>query len=468
MADEELSRVSAVSLSDSIRSRRISAVEAVNASLETIERLDGDIHAFITVCPEAAREEAARLDDLAGRGEFLGPLHGIPIGVKDLVATKGIRTTKGSLRHVHDIPETDDLVVARLKDAGAVIVGKTNTPEFGFGALCRNEIAGNTKNPYAQDRSSGGSSGGSAAAVATGMVALAHGEDFGGSVRTPASFCNVVGFRPSAGLVPRVPKGPPWDTLLAHGVLARSVEDAALMLQVMAGGDPRDPATLYAPPLDEILLPPVDSTAIRINFSTDLGIAEIDSEVATVFAQKCNVISEEFPNTGNGCPDFEGAQDCFGTLRAALLFHDLGPLLDADDPPLSETVRWNVARGADIYAYQFIAAETVRGDIYRRCVSFFQNVDVLVTVSASVPPFPLDQENVEVINSKPTRNIIDYLAITYVISLVGLPAISIPAGKTPEGLPVGIQLIAGPGQDRKLLEVAAHMERVLGFRHEFP
>ena len=468
MNPDEIPRATAASLAAAIREGSITATMAVDACLDAIDRLDDDLHAFVTVAPDAARARAASLDGLARQGRFLGPLHGIPVAIKDLVATEGIRTTRGSLRHIDDIPKTDDLVVARLKDAGAVIVGKTNTPEFGFGALCRNEIAGNTANPYAPDRSSGGSSGGSAVAVATGMVPLTHGTDFGGSVRTPASFCNVVGVRPSAGRVPRVPKGLPWETLLAHGALARTVEDAHLMLAVMSGGDRRDPSSLFAVALDATGPAPVDPAAVRIGFSADLGITEVDADVEAVFAEASQAIRQAFPNSRDICPDFTGARDSFETLRAAMLFHDLGPLLDRVDPPLTETVRWNVERGRDITAARFLAAEAARGEIIGRCVSYFDDMDVLVTVSASVPPFPLDQDNVEAINGKPTRNIIDYLAITYAISLVGLPAVSIPAGCTPEGLPVGIQLVAGPGEDAKLLALAAHMERELGFRHTFP
>lgn len=464
----EFEHRSARDLASAMAAGETTARATIEESLRSIERQDPAIRAFITVAANQALETADNLDRSLASGETPGPLHGVPVGIKDLTATAGIRTTQGSLRHIEDVPAVDDLVVARLRQAGAVIVGKTNTPEFGFGALCTNGIAGNTVNPFAPGYSSGGSSGGSAAAVAAGMIPLAHGSDFGGSVRTPASFCNVVGYRPGAGLVPRVPKPLPWDSLLSHGVLARNVGDAALMVAIMSGGDARDPVSLHAGQLrwpDERQMEPQD---LRVAASLDLGIADIDPAVAAIFASAVEAISGLCGKVTMSAPDFTGAKRAFETLRAAMLFHGLGPLLDAHDPPLSETVRWNLLRGKDIAASDFLRAESVRGSIYSSCCDFFSGIDVLVTPAASVPPFPLDQENVETVAGRPTANIIDYLAITYAISLVGLPAISIPAGFTPEGLPVGIQLIGKPGGDAELLAIAELFERELGLSYTPP
>tara|TARA_R110000868_G_scaffold408138_5_gene690486 strand:- start:4523 stop:5992 length:1470 start_codon:yes stop_codon:yes gene_type:complete len=461
-------RMSAVDLVRAIRMGEISAQDAVDASLSTIEKCDHDLHSFITIAADSARKSAQKLDDIQAGGGALGPLHGVPVAVKDLTLTAGIRTTFGSARHAQHVPVDDDLVVSRLKVAGAIIIGKTNTPEYGFGALCKSAPGGNTVNPYDARRSSGGSSGGSAVAVATGMTPLAHGTDFGGSVRTPASFCNIVGFRPGAGRIPRVPKGMPWETLMSHGVLARSVEDAALMASVLSGGDERDPASLFAPAISAELSDSTSRQDIRIKISPDLGCLEIDTDVANVFDIAVSALRPYFPNIEQGCPNFEGAIGAFEVIRAAMLFHHLGPLLDSHENPLSETVRWNVARGRNLTAEELIQAETMRGKIIARCVAFFKDTDVLIIPSASVLPFPLDQENVDQINGQKMSSIIDYLAVTFFISLSGLPCISIPAGFSDGGLPVGIQLVAGPGRDNNLIRIAALVSDLCGFKHAFP
>lgn len=450
-----------------LAAREISAAQLVEETLAVIAELDPHHHAFITVAADTARQRAREIDAAAADGRLLGPLHGLPVAIKDLTPTAGIRTTRGSRHHLDDVPDEDDLVVARLRNAGAIIIGKTNTPEFGFGALCRNEIAGNTVNPYARERTSGGSSGGSAVAVATGMVPLAHGTDFGGSVRTPASFCSIVGFRPGAGTVPRMPKGLPWETLATHGILARSAGDAELMLQAIAGGDPRDPVSVHAP-----AFVPADGMpalgALRLAASPDLCIATIDPAVASVFEGAVTAIAGAGAGVTRSAPDFSGAQQAFETLRAAMLFHDFGPLLDRPGSMLSPTVRWNVERGRGIAANDVIAAEVARGRIYQSCIALFDDVDFLLTPSASVLPFPLDQEEILEIAGKPLRNIVDYLTITYAVSLTGLPAMSIPCGWTGDGLPVGMQIVGPPRSEAALLAFGRRLEHDLSFRHRFP
>lgn len=464
-ASADLSRLSAGELAGRIQTGRATATEAVDAALAVVEEQDGRLHAFVTVDAEGARREARRLDALAANGRFVGPLHGVPLAVKDLLPTAGLRTTRGSLLHRDDVPPEDDLVVSRLRAAGAVIVGKTNTPEFGFGALCSNEIAGSTANPYAPDRTSGGSSGGAAVAVATGMAALSLGTDFGGSARTPASFCNVVGFRPGAGVVPKVPKAALWETMATYGTLTRTVGDARLMLSAMTGRDARDPASVEAPDLS------ADLSAVeglRLAASSDLGIATISSEVSAAFAGAVDRIRLAGLPVADDRPDFSGAQDAFETLRAAMLFHDFGHLLEKPGYVPSATLRWNVERGRDISAAAWLDAESVRARIYQHCVAFFERFDFLLLPAASVGPWPLTQAEVTEIDGRPLRHIIDYLTITYAISLVGLPAISIPGAWTSNGLPFGLQIVAGPRRDAGLLAFAEYLERELGFRHSFP
>ncbi|WP_226582559.1 amidase [Acuticoccus sediminis] len=454
----EITALAATELADAIRAGSVSAAEATEASLAAIAAEDPALHAFVTVDAEGARTAARALDERRASGDLAGPLHGVPVAIKDLVDVEGLPTTRGSLRHANDIAPADDLVVARLRAAGAVIVGKTNTPEFGFGALCRNPVGGNTGNPAAPGRSSGGSSGGSAAAVAAGMVPLAHGTDFGGSVRTPASFCGIVGFRPGPGLIPSATKPLAWNALAVHGVLARTVADAALMASVMSGGDPRDPISLDARAGS---FAPQDVPAARLAASADLGgITPIDPAVRSVFERALGRIPDTF-GVVRAAPDLGGAPEAFATLRAAIILHELGPLLTAAGPPLSPTVRWNIEQGVGISAADYLAAEAARSRLYRASLAFFETHDFLLTVAASVPPFPLDQEDVEAIDGTPMANPIAYLAVTSAISLIGLPAISVPCGRTGEGLPVGLQIVGPPRSEARLLGLAARLHAIL-------
>ncbi|NLH82024.1 MAG: amidase [Phyllobacteriaceae bacterium] len=464
-AEADPSRLSARALATAIRAGRWTARGVVEVLLDRVARLDGDLHAFVTVAAETARIEADRLDAAARQGRFVGPLHGVPFAVKDLIDTAGIRTTRGSMLHRDHVPTRDDPVVARLKAAGGIVLGKTNTPEFGFGALCCNQIAGNTVNPFARDRTSGGSSGGAAVAVATGMVPVSLGTDFGGSVRTPASFCDVVGLRPGPGLLPRHPKSASWETLATPGLLTRDAADAAFVLQIAAGADRRDPTTVRTPPWR-----PAAGLAARprVAATLDLGIATIAHDVADAFATavarlKTTVgLEVDFAH-----PDFAGAQQAFETLRAAMLHHDFMPLLETRGEAISPTVRWNVERGAGLSADALLDAEATRARIYGACVDFFERYDFLVLPAASVAPFPLDLEDVLAIDGRPLRNIVDYLTPTSAISLVGLPALSLPAGFIDGRLPFGLQIVAPPGGEAELLAFAARLEREPGFGHAF-
>jgi len=462
---------SALQLIDQIARQEVRSLDAVQACLAQIEQQDRTLQAYITVCAEAAIAAAEEADAAVKRGDRLPPLHGVPIAIKDLAATAGIRTTYGSQLYQNHVPTYDDLCVARLKAAGAIILGKTNTPEFGMGAHCTNTLCGPTATPYDPHRSSGGSSGGSAVAVATGMAYLAHGTDMGGSVRTPASFCDVVGLRPSAGRIPRYPKLLPGEVLSTDGVLARCVEDAALMLSVMAGYDSRDPISLATPrwEMPEFSDAVCDrlSGKIRLAYSTDLGIAVIDPVVRDVFegaiarlASICDYIVPEHP-------DCSTAKVTFETLRAAIIYQAHHRQLENHAEQLSSTVRWNIERGNGITAEAFLKAEMERGRLYQRFLKFFESYDVLVTVSASVPPFPHDQPEILDINGTPLDNIIDYLMITYTLTLTGLPVVSIPCGRTPTGLPIGMQLVGKPHQEGELLQFAYLLQEQLNFRHQW-
>lgn len=461
-------QLSATALAAAIRTKQISAVEAVKASFAQIDRYNSQLKAIITDCRDRAEAEARRADEALARGESLGVLHGVPFTAKDLTATAGVRTTYGSLIYQDHVPQQDELCIARLRAAGGILIGKTNTPEFGMGAHCTNLLYGPTANPYDPSRSSGGSSGGAAVAVATGMGYLAQGTDMGGSCRTPASFCGVVGVRPSAGRIPRRRKPLLWDYLDTDGILARSVEDAALMLSVMAGEDWRDPVSIGRSnwSLPQFTEPPAAS--IKLGYSENLGIAIIDAEVAAVFQQAIRQIAPLCQQVTATHPDCSMAQFAFETLRAATLRHKQKHHYEKYADLLSPSVRWNIERGSDISAAELLQAEAERDRLYLNFLRFFDQHDILATVSASVPPYRHTESEIMQINGSPMRNIIDYLTITYTISLTGLPAVSIPCGWTESGLPIGLQLIGKPQGESELFQWAHQFQTALQCSSEIP
>jgi amidase len=468
----KLYQLSACDLAQKIQNGEIRSIEALNACFQQIDRFDHHVKAMITTCRDEAEEQARQADLALTVSHSLGPLHGVPIAIKDLTATAGIRTTYGSLIYQDYIPTQDDLCVARLKAAGAILVGKTNTPEFGMGAQTHNAIFGPTATPYDINLSSGGSSGGSAAAVAAGMAYLAQGTDMGGSVRTPASFCGVVGLRPAAGRIPRPSKPLLWETLVTDGILARTVEDAALMLSVMAGGDRRDPVAMTQPVWNSPNFTPTLCDAIegkfRVGYSADLGIAVIDQRVRSAFETAIDRMTPLCEAIAPIHPDCGEAQSTFETIRAATICHLYEHHYQRYPHLLSDTVRWNIEQGLDLTAASLLKAEAERSRLHRRFLAFFEHYDILATVSASVLPFPLTQPEVLEIDGIPLRNIIDYLTITYTITLTGLPVLSMPCVWLPSGLPIGIQLVGKPQGEVKLLQFAYLLQERLNFRHQWP
>lgn len=434
-------------MNDTARSAAATAL-----ALQRCKAQDHRLHAFITLS-DTAMEEAARLDAEGTQGL---PLAGMTLGIKDLTDTAGLRTTYGSTVFRDHVPQHDDLLVARARAAGAVIIGKTNTPEFGFGALCANALCPSTANPHDLALSSGGSSGGSAAAVAAGLVTAALGTDFGGSVRTPAAFCGVVGFRPSAGLLPAPGRPLAWNSLPTAGLITRSATDAQRLLDALAGPDPRDPLSWCGPVQD-------DRPLKRIAISRDLGVAPVAQDIAMRFEAACADLQKIAGRATTDHPDCAGAMDAFATLRAALIHHNLAPLLRQHGDLLAPTVRWNIARGEGLSAFDFLQAEAARSALYRRFSSFFEHHDVLVTPATAVMPFGVDAGEVTQIDGRPLDSLIDYLAITAIITLTGCPALSLCWWPDGEALPIGIQLVAAPGRDRALLAFAAALEGRGGF-----
>ncbi|WP_372394779.1 amidase [Azospirillum sp. HJ39] len=445
---------SATALAERLARRDLSAREAVEAHLSRIEEMEPALSAFLTVAAEAA---LARADLLDAEAAPVGPLHGLPVAVKDLTDTAGIRTTYGSALYADHVPVSSDIAVARIEAAGGIVIGKTNTPEFGFGAICRNRLYGPTCNPVDQELTSGGSSGGSAVAVAVGMAPLAHGTDFGGSVRVPASFCGIASIRPTPGLIPAPGRALGWDTLATHGVLARDTADCALLLSAMAGSDLRDPTSLFG---DRD-----DGSDSRLGATADFGVATVSQAVRDRFAEAVDRLERAGGPVAHCSPDCRDAMATFRTLRAAQTRHAFGPILAKHGEALTDTIRWNIEAGAGIGADAYLQAQAARTALYRRFVALFEEIDVLAAPACGVLPWPNAHGEVTTIDGEPVETILDYLGVTAIVTLIGFPVLTLPVGGGP--LPFGIQLIARPGEERRLIRLGRKLEREAGFVHHW-
>jgi amidase len=440
-----------------LSSREISCSELMDLHLARISQRNPELNAIVSLDEERARDGASEADRTPY--DERGPLHGLPWAFKDTHDVAGWLTTKGSPLLADNVPDRDELVVERIRRAGAVPIGKTNVPEFAAGSHTFNTIFGTTRNPVDPTRSAGGSSGGAACALASGMVPLAEGSDMGGSLRNPASFCGVYGLRPSRGRVPSWPSENQWEALGTSGPMARNVDDLALLLSVLAGPDARvplalgDPGATFAPPAMGSL------RGLRVAVSTDLGgLIEVDAEVTAVVEATADGLAAAGARVAAAEPDLSLGEDTFRTLRAWSFQAGFRDLLaehpDEFKPSLADNIRAGEGLGgADVArAYQQLTAlgETAR--------VFFESYDVLLLPTSQVPPFPADQEYPADINGQPMATYLDWMRSAYLVTVTGCPAISVPAGQTSGGLPVGVQLVATHGADRRLLEVAAAVE----------
>ena len=458
----DLAYASARELVSWVRSGRLSAEELVLASLERIDSLDPDLGAIVTLCPERALDAARAADRERSRGEPLGLLHGLPIAHKDLVDTAGIRTTYGSTLFRDHVPETDDLIVQRLRRAGAITIGKTNTPEFGAGSQTYNEVFGPTRNPYDRSKTCGGSSGGAAVALAAGMLAIADGSDMGGSLRNPASFCNVVGLRPSPGRVPNYPAPLPWSGLAVLGPMARTAADCALLLAALAGPDARAPIALQEP--GERFTAPLerDFTGVRVAWSRTLGGLPVDRRVTEALDAKRDALRALGCHIEDAEPDFSGADFIFRVLRAhhfALQFREFDA---ARLSQLKDTLVWNIEQGRGQSAELVGLAEVRRGELYHRVREFMERYEFLLAPVSQVPPFPVDEPWVREIEGVAMETYIDWMRSCFYISTVGHPALSVPFGFTEAGLPVGLQIVGRHRDDFGVLQLAHAVESAVG------
>jgi len=447
-----------------IRAGQISARELLDLHLARIAERNPELNAIVSLDEERAREGAAAADEATARKQHVGPLHGLPHAFKDTHDVAGWRTTYGSPLYADHVPDADDLVVERIRRAGAVTIGKTNVPEFAAGSHTFNTIFGTTRNPVDPTRSAGGSSGGAASALAAGMVPLADGSDMGGSLRNPASFCGVVGLRPSIGRVPDWPTESYWDNLSTAGPMARNVGDLALLLSVMAGPDRRTPFALSDP--GPRFAPPVSGTlsGLRVALSADLGGAvDVDDEVAAVVSASATTFAAAGATVEEASPDLSLADDVFRTLRAWQFQASFGEQLAEHPESFKESLADNIRAGEGLTGADVARAFERRTTVMAAASEFLSTYDVLVLPVSQVPPFPADQEFPTEIEGRPMTSYLDWMRSAYLITVTGCPAISVPAGMTPEGLPVGIQLVAPHGQDRRLLEIAAAFEAARGW-----
>ena len=457
-------------LASQIRTGNLSVREVMEAFLGRIDECNPGVNAFCTLLPqEQALELADTADRALFRGDGAGPLYGLPIAVKDLTATRGMRTTLGSRIFENNVPTEDSLLVRRLKQAGALIIGKTNTPEFGAGSHTFNALFGVTRNPYNLDKTAGGSSGGAAAAVACGMLPLADGSDMGGSLRNPAAFCNIVGFRPSLGRVPYWPNQMAWQSRLGvEGPLARDVEDCALLLSVLAGPDDRDPFSLQEDGECFRSELPQDFRGCSIAWTPDLGLLQVAHEVISVCESALPVLERCGFQVEAAHPKLDGAMDVFKILRAAWFAEVGGPLLKKHRHLMKDTVIGNIEAGQKLSAMDLTRADSLRTRLYIRILNFFERYDFLALPSVQVQPFDCDVEWVREIEGHALPDYIDWMSICCIISVFGLPAVSIPAGFTAEGLPVGLQLVGPPRADAALLGAARVFEQATDFHKRRP
>ena len=467
---DDLYRLSAREAVELLRTGKVSPLEMVDAAVARIEATEGALNALPTLSIERARDHAKQIGkNRTAERDRPGWLGGLPIAVKDLNDVAGVRTTYGSPLFADHVPENSDVMVETLEANGAIVIGKSNTPEFGHGANTFNEVFGETLNPWNTAMTCGGSSGGSAVAVASGQTWLATGSDLGCSLRTPAAFCSIVGLRPSPGRVARSPARLPFDNLWVQGPMARNVGDVARMLDAMAGEHPDDPISLAAPLQPFVNAIDNPKTPKRIAYSPDLGgIVPVAREVAEICAAAAERFSELGATVEETCPDLRDARDIFHVLRANQFVGDLGEIISGNKDKVREEVVWNLEQGTKLSVGELAEAERKRGALYARAAEFFTTYDLLVTPAAIVAPFDVKIRAINEVEGHKFENYFDWYTIAYAITATSLPAMSVPCGFTQAGLPVGLQFVGPPRGEAPLLAAATLFEGLMGISHTLP
>jgi amidase len=457
--NQEIADFTATELRRLVARRELSPVEVVESCLGRVEQYNGVINAVVTLS-ERALDDARQLEEKLGRRHDPGPLCGLPTGIKDVTPVAGLRTTYGSPLYADHVSTEDALVVQRLRNADAIILGKTNCPEFAAGGNTFNEVFGRTRNPWDPGRSAGGSTGGGAAALASGMIALAEGTDLGGSLRIPASFCGVVGLRPSVGLVPTHPTDYLWDNLLVTGPMARTAEDAALMLQVIAGPSPLAPMHQQTANRDFVRAVEHGPVAgLRIGYAPDIAGIGVEAEIEQICRRTVAELAHGGARVDVVQLDLAYASDAFLALRGLWMVAHQYTRLDKMDQ-FGQNVAGNVSTGLSVTTRELGAAEHVRGRVWRFFQGFFQKYDHLLTPSMAVPPFPVEQDFPESVAGRPMKTYVDWMAPTFILSLTGLPIGSVPCGIDSGGLPVGLQIVGRPFGEEAVLALAKRVQEI--------
>ena len=447
--------------------RALSPVELLESCIGRIEATDHAINAMVARDFERARKAAREAEAAVMQGERLGALHGLPVGIKDLTETAGLRTTFGSPLYRDHVPAQDETIVADLRGAGAIVIGKTNTPEWGAGANTRNAVYGATGNPHDPTKSAAGSSGGSAAALAVGQVPIASGSDMGGSLRNPAAFCGVVGFRPSPGVVPSAKRGLGWSPLSTEGPMARNVRDLCLLFSAMVadyreaplaatihGRHVRRPGEFYPPPR-------VDLATLRVAITPDFGFAPTENHIREVFAEKTGLFRHFFAQAEDATPDCGGADEAFAILRAKnFLASHLEKTRKTPDL-VGPNVRANVEEGLRYTAEDVARAEVLHTNYYRRWQHFYSRFDIVLSPCMTISPRPWRELYPAEIDGKPTKSYFHWLALPYAVTLATHPAVALPVGRDRNGMPFGLQIVGPRGGDAFVLGVAAALEAAL-------
>ena len=465
-SDQALIRSTACAIVDQLNSGEITPLDLLDALENRIAEIDGKTNALPILCFDRARAQAkALMQKPAGER---GLLAGLPVPIKDLTNVAGVLTTQGSPIYKDTVPASSDIVVEQIEANGGVVYAKSNTPEFGAGAHTFNEVFGATRNPWDTSRSASGSSGGAAVALATGMAWLAHGTDMGGSLRNPASFCGVVGLRPSIGRVPHSPAFKIDRNLTVHGPMARNVEDIALLLDAMSGEHPADPLSLPRLPTSFLSAARSGRRPRRVAYSPDLGITPVDPEVAAITRKAASRFAEAGVIVEEAHPDLREAHECFHVLRAFDFAISKAALLRSKREYLKPEVIWNIEEGLKLSVEKIERAEAQRVAIAARTLEFFKTYDLLLTPATIVAPFPIENRYVAECAGKKFDNYVEWLGIVYAITLACCPALSLPCGFTASGLPVGLQMVAAPRGEAPLLAGAKALEDILGVRGTTP
>ncbi|MBI2490731.1 MAG: amidase [Candidatus Rokubacteria bacterium] len=457
MSDDDLIWRSALELGDLIRKKELTPVEVTDAALARLEAVNPLLNAFCLVAAERAREQAREAEIAVVKGEPLGPLHGVPISIKDVLATRGLATTGGSRLFADAVPEEDAIPVARLKAAGAVILGKTNTSEFGHKAVTENPLFGVTRNPWNPERTPGGSTGGGGAAVAAGVGPLALGSDGGGSVRIPAAFCGVFGLKPSFGRVPHAGGFPGWAHVSHVGPLARTVRDAAALLDVIAGGDDRDRRSLPREPGSYLEACDAGVAGLHVAWTPDLGYAAVDPRVRAL----CETAAAEFESLGCHVevvsPGWEDPEAWFGTLIAAQFYAAWSDRLPDAEPLMDPTLVTLIRRGGAVPARDYVRAVDRIEAYWAEVRAFLERFDLLLMPTVAVPPFDAGARPPREVDGRRV-SVLGWMPFTFPFNLTGQPAASVPAGFTDDGLPVGLQIVGRRHADATVLAAAAAFE----------